>query len=288
MIEMKCHVEEKLAQVIEDVLLEWEGAPFSIMKESETGEIGLHGYFQSEEEGLKIWKQLNGYVKDLPETVEIFELEDKEWQEAYKDHLKPWVYKGLHWVPVWEKEKYKVPAGEKVVYLDAGMAFGTGAHETTRLCGMRLMDYFLNGGKGVQKASVMDAGCGSGILALTASGLRFKEVYAFDIDPDAIRVAKENAGYNDLENGFKFAVNDLKEGLTGRKADFIMANIQADVLCKYANEFMEALNGEGILVLSGILVGEIQGVLAVFMKSGKVKNWESQQLGDWGDLKLCK
>jgi len=288
MIEMKCRVEGELAQVIEEVLLEWEGAPFSIMKESETGEMELHGYFQSAEEGSRTWKQLSDFVGGLPETVEMLELEDKDWQDAYKAYLKPWVYKGLHWVPVWEKESYKVPDGEKVLYLDAGMAFGTGAHETTRLCGMRLMDYFLDNKKQVKEVTVIDVGCGSGILALTALALDFKKVYAFDIDPDAIIVAKQNAGYNHLKNDVEFRVSDLKEGLRGRKADFIMANVQSDVLCKYMNELMDALGEKGTLILSGILAVEIKDVLATFIKSGLVKQWESQQMGEWGDLKLCK
>lgn len=286
MIEIKCSISGKLMQVVEEVLQEWDSAPFSLVKDSDTGAVELHGYFNDKSEGSRFWKELSGYVKGLPEG-ELRELPDKDWQEAYKAYLKPWVYRGLHWVPVWERESYKVPVGESAVYLDAGMAFGTGSHETTRLCGMRLFDYYLNHKGNIKNLNIIDAGCGSGILALTALALGFRDIYAFDIDPDAIVVAKENAAANAFgDHKVDFKVCGLAEGLKGKKADLVMANIQADVLSQNRDVLIDAVRSGGELILSGILAVECNEVLNTFSKTGRVKQSESQVLGDWGDLRL--
>src|SRR5262249_19203508 len=122
-------------------------------------------------------------------------LADADWRESYKAHFKPWQFGRLHWVPVWERETFKLPPGGAVLWLDPGLAFGTGNHETTRLCVERLVALAEERGTA---GRVIDAGCGSGILALSAALLGYRDVVGFDNDPEAVRVSEENAALNGL------------------------------------------------------------------------------------------
>src|SRR4030095_8213160 len=99
-------------------------------------------------------------------------LGDVDWRDSYKEHFHAWRFGRLHWVPVWERDKHIVPPGDAVLWLDPGLAFGTGNHQTTRLCVERLVTLAEERGTG---GVVIDAGCGSGILALSAALLGFRQ-----------------------------------------------------------------------------------------------------------------
>jgi ribosomal protein L11 methyltransferase len=168
---------------------------------------------------------------------EIKILAESDWRDSYKAHFKPWQFGRLHWVPAWERGKYQVPAGEEVLWLDPGLAFGTGNHETTRLCVERLvaMEAAMTAkGRDKSEVRVIDGGCGSGILALSAAKLGFRRILGFDNDPEAVRVSEENAGLNGLEGRVAFSVGDLVTGLAGQEADVLLANILANVLIEFA------------------------------------------------------
>ena len=127
-----------------------------------------------------------------------------------------WRFGRLHWVPIWEREAFRLPPGDAVLWLDPGLAFGTGNHETTRLCVERLValaERREKAGEAKAGARVIDAGCGSGILALSAALLGFRDVRGFDNDPEAVRVSGENAALNGLADRVEFFVGDLVGGL---------------------------------------------------------------------------
>jgi ribosomal protein L11 methyltransferase len=251
----------------------------------------LEGYFQSQDTLCPAWKALKAACS-LPENpYQIETLQDADWQNAYKAFLRPWSYEVLHWVPLWQKGDYSQPEGHYILWVDAGMAFGTGAHETTQLCGRRLVDFYAHHPKGKQ-STIIDAGCGSGILALSAALLGFQEIYAFDNDPQAIIVCKENAELNNLAERVNFQVAHLQEGLHHRKADLLLANIQADVLLPQLESLLEAIAPEGQLVLSGVLAAEIDRVRKAF-EEGASRVWADTAFkstsflaGEWGDLCL--
>jgi ribosomal protein L11 methyltransferase len=160
------------------------------------------------------------------------------------------------------------------------MAFGTGNHETTRLCIERLA------GLGTEGRTVIDAGCGSGILALSAHLLGFRSVDGFDMDPEAVRVSLENAALNGLEGKVAFAVAGLDDGLAARRADVVLANIQADVLVAHVALLIGAVAPGGVLILSGILAREVDEVRAAFEQSAPRWRVEARVLGEWSDLRL--
>ena len=216
----------------------------------------------------------------------VRELPDEDWKNSYKAHFKAWKFGRLNWVPVWERETFVLPAGEEVLWLDPGMAFGTGNHETTRLCCERLALFAATNGNSV---GVIDAGCGSGILALSAAKLGFGRVAGFDNDPEAIRVSEENAVLNGLAGRVEFYVGDLVTGFAGgRTAGLVLANIQADVLMRFVKELCAAVAPGGQLVLSGILSQELETVRAEFATLAMGWRVESRVLGEWADLALTR
>ena len=134
----------------------------------------------------------------------------------------------------------------------------------------------------------IDAGCGSGILALSAAKLGFKAVTGFDNDPEAIRVSEENAKLNGLTGRVNFKTSDLIPGLAGRPVELVLANIQADVLMNFAAELCAAVAPGGELVLSGILGRELAQVREKFARAAPDWHVESQELGEWSDLALSR
>lgn len=218
-------------------------------------------------------------------------LADADWRDSYKAHFHAWRFGRLHWVPVWERGTFQLPPGDAVLWLDPGLAFGTGNHETTRLCVERLVSLAagIEAGKRKKEAvRVIDAGCGSGILALSAVLLGFRDVHGFDNDPEAVRVSEENAALNGLAGRVAFSVGDLVTGLAGREAEIVLANIQADVLMRFARELVAVVAPGGTLVLSGILAQENAQVRAAF--TAIAPNWpiEARTMGEWSDVVLVR
>ncbi len=159
------------------------------------------------------------------------------------------------------------------------MAFGTGNHGTTRLCVEQLIA-FKETCSNPDEAKIVDAGCGSGILAISASKLGFTNVEAFDYDPVAVEVAVENAAANDVsaENYF---VGDLTTGFRGEKADCVMANILANILMNHAGALIDAVKPGGRLILSGILGEEAERVRAFFEEQGGLASGKITYLDEW-------
>lgn len=248
----------------------------------------LIGYFEDESEAKKNFKLLQENFDALAEHYLIETVIDADWQNAYKEFLKPWHCGNLHWIPVWLKDEYPLSEGDKAFYFDAGMAFGTGDHPTTRLCAVAMQDYVKENPNFASKY-VIDAGCGSGILAISAALLGFENIYGFDIDADSIRVCLENAAYNNTNSAkIRFETGTLQSSLKGDRADLLLANIQADVLSQFADELIAAVADGGVLVLSGILHYENAEVKTLFEAKigGKLKESKADFMGDWSSLVL--
>jgi ribosomal protein L11 methyltransferase len=165
------------------------------------------------------------------------------------------------------------------------MAFGTGNHETTRLCCERLVE--LSGDPRGRR--VLDVGCGSGILALSAALLGFGQVEGFDRDPDAVRVSRENAALNGLEDRVNFFEAELVAGLAGRSADIVLVNIDdINVLTRRVRQIVAAVAPGGTLIVGGIPAKEIENIRFDF---GTVaRNWktDSRVRDEWCDLVITR
>jgi len=213
------------------------------------------------------------------------ELVEADWRDSYKAHFRAWRFDRLHWVPVWERSTYVVPPGDAVLWLDPGLAFCHGNHETTRLCVERLVVCAEEHGS---RGRVIDAGCGSGILALSAALLGYRDILGFDNDPEAVRVSEENAALNGLTGRVRFATADLETGLAGQQADLLLANIQADVLLRHAAVLTGAVSPGGTLILSGILAGENSQVRAGFERAAPGWSVNARVMGEWSDVVLVR
>lgn len=172
-------------------------------------------------------------------------LEDKDWSKEWKKNWKPTkISEKIVIRPTWCE--YESKSDEIVVNLDPGMAFGTGAHETTRLC-VRAMEKYL-----AVNDELADIGCGSGILAICGIKLGAKSAAAIDNDESVIPVAIDNATLNNVEDKIKFFCA-TSDDLIGKTYDFICANILHNVLDEIMGDLKKLLKPGGKMVLSGIL-----------------------------------
>lgn len=285
--EFKIEVALGAVPEIEDLLAEREEQRLMVLEDKPSARAWLTGYFDSRAQAEESWKAFAAVLGSdwLRGEPEVRELPDADWKDSYKAHFKASAFGPLHWVPVWERETFRLPAGEKVLWLDPGMAFGTGNHETTRLVAERLVAFAAEKGT---TARVIDAGCGSGILALSAALLGFREVSGFDNDPEAIRVSEENAALNQLSGRVEFFVGDLTSGWKNAPAGLVMANIQADVLVRFTGELLGAVAPGGWLVLSGILERELADVRAAFAAAAPGWRVDARVMGEWSDLLLVR
>ncbi len=285
--ELKTEVPLDAAPALAELLAEREEQRLMVIEDKPTARAWLTGYFESSAAAGVAWQDLVGATDAVWTRTEpvVRELPDEDWKNSYKAHFKAWKFGRLNWVPVWERATFVLPAGEEVLWLDPGMAFGTGNHETTRLCCERLAQFAGLYGTSIR---VIDAGCGSGILALSAAKLGFEKSAGFDNDPEAIRVSEENAALNGLAGRVNFYAGDLVTGLAGRSAELVLANIQADVLMRFVDELCAVVAPGGQLVLSGILSQELEAVRAKFSAAAADWRVESRVLGEWADLALSR
>ena len=188
---------------------------------------------------------------------------EEDWANAWKAYYKPIeIGEKIVIVPAWEK--YDAPEGKLVVRMDPGMAFGTGSHETTRLVIGLLEKYVKNGDR------VLDVGCGSGILAICAAKLGAKECRAYDIDPVAVKVARENVKDSELEDTVVCDTSDLLRGVDASKGayDVICANIVADIIIRMTPDIGRFMDGGSVILASGIISERADDVIDCFERHG--------------------
>ncbi len=194
--------------------------------------------------------------------IELVGVNEEDWANSWKQYYKP-IKIGERTVicPAWES--YTPAEGELVIRMDPGMAFGTGTHETTRLV-IRLLERYTTPG-----CRMLDVGTGTGILAICASRLGAGICRAYDIDPTAVRVARENIADSGLSN-VTCDQSDLLKGvsLEGGQYDLICANIVADIIIRMTPDVGEYLAEGGVILASGIIAERCEDVVAAFEASG--------------------
>ena len=218
------------------------------------------------------------HIYDLPPSsvreMNFREVSNEDWLGEWKKNWQPVEVGRLVIAPPWSE--VKAARDRVVIRIEPGMAFGTGTHETTRLCLKAIMRFFKGG-------SFLDVGTGTGILAIAAAKL-FPEaqVAACDTDPEAVKIARENARLNDVAERIDFRVGSLDE--SGREpatasADFVCANLTADAI----STMLPALVGAscGRLVLSGILDSQLDAIVDQLHELGDSANLVMIQDGEW-------
>jgi ribosomal protein L11 methyltransferase len=202
------------------------------------GELGLHG------------------------EIELVGVNEEDWANSWKQYYKPLkIGERIVICPAWEH--YEPTADELVIRMDPGMAFGTGTHETTRLV-IRLLEKYTQAG-----CRMLDVGTGTGILAICAARLGAEICRAYDIDPTAVRVARENIKDSGLENVTCDQSDLLRQvSLEGGQYDLVCANIVADIIIRMTPDVGQYLKDDGVLLASGIIAERCDDVIACFEQHG--------------------
>lgn len=239
----------------------------------------VKGYYKEDEE-------FEGYVKYIKESVEnlsqfaidkgkglvtVSKVNEEDWENNWKKYYKPAkIGQRIVVKPIWEQ--YDKKDGELLVELDPGMAFGTGTHETTRMCVKSLEKYV------TKDSTVFDIGTGSGILAIAAAKLEAKRVVGVDLDPVAVKSASENVKYNDISN-IEILHGNLMEVVDG-KADIVVANIIADIIIFLADDVKNFILPGGKFISSGIINTRKDDVVEK-LKSAGFEIVEVLEEGEW-------
>jgi ribosomal protein L11 methyltransferase len=239
----------------------------------------LHAYLAGDDTG----RVLAASARDafaragLPSEVVQRAVAEKDWAESWKEHFHVERFgKRIVVVPSWRE--YDTQPGDVVLTLDPGMAFGTGQHETTRMC-LEALEVAVQPG-----ARVLDVGCGSGILGIAALKLGAREVYAVDVDPNCVRVTNENAAAN--------AVGSMLHAETGSASaacpfdvpaavfDVVVANIIARVIIELVDSLVAALAPRGRLIVSGV-IGEREHEVCDALVAAGARVESVRGMGDW-------
>lgn len=245
-------------------------------------DVLVHAWFEPDEHLADHLQALRGQLDELKTMLPDFRLgslqldtvnvHDQDWSEVWKRFYKPFrAGRRLVVKPTWEL--YDAQENDLVIEIDPGMAFGSGTHETTGMC-MELLEDALRPGD-----RVMDVGTGSGILAIGAAMLGAQQVLAVDIDPDAVKVARENIAHNRLEERVTAVEGNLLEGIDGQ-CELCVANIIADVICMFAQPLNSHIVPGGHFICSGIIKEREQDVLRA-LEAAQYTVLEIRRRGEW-------
>ncbi len=256
-------------EFLETTTPHWDYVDDSLM-ELKNAESVIRVYLPDNEQGRQTFGMIVACMERLRKSeyaylygsLEITEVrrDDSQWTDAWKQYYKPIVISDrLAVVPEWED--FTPTQAQKVLRMDPGAAFGTGSHETTSLCLKYLSDMDLEG------KSVLDVGCGSGILGIAALLLGAKENVGVDIDELAVKAGKENAERNGVGERARFVAGNLVDKVEG-KYDVICANIVADVIKMLLGDIAKFMKEDSVLILSGIIEERAQEIMEAAKSHG--------------------
>ena len=207
------------------------------------------------------------------------ELLDGDWANTFQNSWKSFTLGHNIWiVPSWEVDKFEVLQENAIVlYMDPGMAFGTGHHETTTMCARAIYECIKNN-LNQSGMRVLDVGTGTGILAMIAAKMGVGRVVATDNDPEAVRVAIENCAHNQLAD--KIDIYNQPLNLLSSHFDLVVANILANPLIELSKEIIEIITPGGTLLLSGVLQTQEALVREAYVQGGLVYQ-KTISLNEW-------
>jgi ribosomal protein L11 methyltransferase len=266
-------IDPVLEEAVCDYLVGVMGASVEQTVDSKSPDLILNAFLKEETpNALAQQKQkdtLHGHLNELAEIFKVpapiiswSHIEDQDWSSNWKVHFKPFsITQGLVIAPTWEE--YTAAAGEQVIVMDPGMAFGTGHHATTSLS----LDFIRETVRKDGQQKLLDVGTGTGILGMGAALFGASRVLGVDNDPEAVRAASENVLLNGLESEMTVSLEPLQD-IQGT-FDIIVANIIHDVLITMTDSFSHLLAHDGNLILSGILHGQQEdNIISVFTQCG--------------------
>ena len=222
----------------------------------------IHIYISPEENPAEALSFLRERLDDqkIPHTLRTDAIKEEDWAFGWKKYYHP-IRIGEHIVvcPSWES--CSLEPGDVMLRLDPGMAFGTGTHETTRLC-LQMLEKFVKPGM-----DILDVGCGSGILSICGILLGGKSAVGVDIDQTAVKVADENAEMNHVQDKTVYLCGDLTDKVSG-KYQIVCANIVADVVIRLIPDVGSFMDDGAVLLVSGIIEPRREEVVEALAQHG--------------------
>lgn len=251
-VEDYSHLEEEAWEIAHIDLIDEE-----LLRKDRTKGV-VHVYISPEENPAEAVSFLREryQAEGVAHSIETASCAEEDWINNWKKYFKPIpVGNRLLIRPTWESLDSGIAESRVVLDLDPGLAFGTGTHETTRLC-MELLETYVCPGQ-----TVLDVGCGSGILSVAALLLGAGSAVGVDIDELAVKTARENAALNHVEDRFTALCGDLTDKVSGT-FDIVVANIVADVIIRLTKDVEHFLKPGAVYLMSGIIDTREDEVLA--------------------------
>ncbi|MDD2853649.1 MAG: 50S ribosomal protein L11 methyltransferase [Desulfuromonadaceae bacterium] len=293
-LEIACDVPEEYSDVVADFLTQLTGNgvcvdnqsvdAFSVSEIPDTERVIVKAYLSADGDSSHCMAEVDSFITGLSNTNPsasfnpplIVSVNAEDWSTSWKKYFTPLrVGKRILIVPTWE-EAVLLP-DDLVIRIDPGMAFGTGGHETTRLC-LEILESVIEQDPLLTFPSLLDLGTGSGILAMAANLLGAGRILALDIDADAIDVARANISLNEMTGRIDCGTSPL-ESLT-ENFDIILANILAEELVRLAHDLTDRLIHGGALILSGILA-EKENLVRQGFNLDDLRYCETVHAGEW-------
>lgn len=281
--QLVCHTTTDKQDIIVDTMeaagavsITWQDAEDNPILEPKPGEMRLWeslvvtALYESDVDLTSLLLSLETHKTDWNiQALQLETVEDQPWERAWMDNYQPMCFGQRLWIyPSW----YEIPDDDSVkLLLDPGLAFGTGTHPTTALC-LAWLD-----GEDVTGKTVLDYGCGSGILAIAALKLGAQHAVGTDIDPQALLATQDNAERNSIDPAQ--LVTCYPKQLPEQTYDIVMANILAGPLVELAPHLLAALRTDGQLVLSGILAEQAESIREAY--DPYLNNLMITQKDDW-------
>ncbi|MCG8617596.1 MAG: 50S ribosomal protein L11 methyltransferase [Desulfobacterales bacterium] len=215
---------------------------------------------------------------EITPTIEI--VDEKDWADAWKDYFNVTrITDRIVVKPEWKP--YESSPGEIVIHIDPGMAFGTGTHPTTAMC-LELIDETLRPGQ-----TVLDVGCGSGILMIAAAGLDAATLTGIDTDPVAVDITRENLDKNAVPADRYTLVATTLDQIPAEPYDMVVANIIAQVIVDISGDIRKRMARNGLAILSGIIQERLPDVLEA-LAANELEVLEEKTTGEWKALLVAR
>lgn len=233
------------------------------------GENGFEATYEYIRERLETLRESDAGASSL--EIEVTTVPDTDWNENFRKNFTAFRAAGRIVIkPTWEE--YEPEKGDIVIEMDPGMAFGSGVHETTRMC-LELLQKYMKPG-----ADVLDVGCGSGILGIAADKLGARSVLLLDYDSVSVDVARENAQRNSAK--LEARRSDLLQNANKKQYDIILANIIADIILRLNQNISDFLAADGVYIISGVIADRLDEVIES-LKEYSLVPVETLEMADW-------
>ncbi len=257
---------DEMRNFLTDNPLQWDYVDEELMNRNERAAVIF--YVTDDLHGQETLLSVNTLLKPYGLLTELENCDDEDWLSNWKKYYKPFTIGSKIAIrPVWEE--YENPDQRIVFCINPGHVFGTGLHQTTRLC-IEALENYVN-----DKTNILDLGCGSGILSLIALLLGAKQAFALDLEPAAAMIYKENAQLNGIkeerytiETGNILSEESLLQKVGAQKYEIVVANIVADVILALIPMVKGWLKADGVFISSGIIQERVDEVLAALNEEG--------------------